>query len=119
MTISAEEIERINQLREQLNGYSHQYYVLDAPTVPDVEYDRLYRELEEEVAIEVVALENLIKLSHNYGDKLVELDVYRVTEFTGNPTGAEGQETRWVALNDLKNYEFPAANQAIILALIS
>lgn len=47
MTISAEEIERINQLREQLNGYSHQYYVLDAPTVPDVEYDRLYRELEE------------------------------------------------------------------------
>jgi DNA ligase (NAD+) len=47
MTISAEEIERINQLREQLNGYSHQYYVLDAPTVPDAEYDRLYRELEE------------------------------------------------------------------------
>jgi DNA ligase (NAD+) len=46
MTVTAEVIERINQLREQLNAYSHQYYVLDAPTIPDVEYDRLYRALE-------------------------------------------------------------------------
>ena len=46
MTITAEVTKRIQQLREQLNAYSHQYYVLDAPTVPDAEYDRLYRELE-------------------------------------------------------------------------
>jgi len=32
-------------LRELLNTYGHQYYVLDAPTVPDAEYDRLFREL--------------------------------------------------------------------------
>lgn len=47
MTISAEVHQRIQQLREQLNAYSHQYYVLDEPTVPDAEYDRQYRELEE------------------------------------------------------------------------
>lgn len=46
MTITPEVTKRIQQLREQLNAYSHQYYVLDAPTVPDAEYDRLYRELE-------------------------------------------------------------------------
>jgi DNA ligase (NAD+) len=46
MTITAEVTKRIQQLRKQLNTYSHQYYVLDTPTVPDVEYDRLYRELE-------------------------------------------------------------------------
>lgn len=46
MTITAEVKKRIEQLREQLNAYSHQYYVLDAPTIPDAEYDRLYRELE-------------------------------------------------------------------------
>lgn len=46
MTITAEETKRIEALREQLNTYSHQYYVLDSPTVPDAEYDRLFRELQ-------------------------------------------------------------------------
>ncbi len=46
MTITADIQKRISILREQLNSYSHQYYILDAPSVPDAEYDRLYRELE-------------------------------------------------------------------------
>jgi DNA ligase (NAD+) len=46
MTITAEVTTRINTLREQLNNYSHQYYVLDDSSIPDAEYDRLYRELE-------------------------------------------------------------------------
>ena len=33
-------------LRELLNTYGHQDYVLDAPSVPDAEYDRLFRELQ-------------------------------------------------------------------------
>jgi DNA ligase (NAD+) len=33
-------------LRATLNHYAHEYYVLDQPSVPDAEYDRLYRELE-------------------------------------------------------------------------
>ena len=33
-------------LREQLDHHAHAYYVLDAPSVPDAEYDRLFRELE-------------------------------------------------------------------------
>ena len=33
-------------IRQQLADYNYQYYVLDAPTVPDAEYDRLYRELQ-------------------------------------------------------------------------
>ena len=38
---------RIEQLREQLNRYSYLYYVLDSPEIPDSEYDRLYRELQQ------------------------------------------------------------------------
>ncbi|MDP5458254.1 NAD-dependent DNA ligase LigA [Alishewanella sp. SMS8] len=34
-------------IRQQLADYNYQYYVLDAPTVPDAEYDRLYRELQQ------------------------------------------------------------------------
>ncbi|MFZ3126066.1 MAG: NAD-dependent DNA ligase LigA [Acidovorax sp.] len=37
---------KIKALRDQLNQWAHQYYVLDAPTVPDAEYDRAYRELQ-------------------------------------------------------------------------
>ena len=35
----------VEALRTRLNHWAHQYYVQDAPTVPDAEYDRAYREL--------------------------------------------------------------------------
>ncbi|MHB1358363.1 MAG: NAD-dependent DNA ligase LigA [Rhodocyclaceae bacterium] len=34
-------------LRAELERHNHAYYVLDAPTIPDAEYDRLFRELQE------------------------------------------------------------------------
>jgi DNA ligase (NAD+) len=37
---------RAATLREQLERASHEYYVLDRPTLADVEYDRLFRELQ-------------------------------------------------------------------------
>ncbi len=37
---------RAAELREQLHHHGHQYYVLDAPTIPDAEYDRLFKELQ-------------------------------------------------------------------------
>jgi len=36
---------QISKLHLQINQYNHQYYVLDQPSVPDAEYDRLMREL--------------------------------------------------------------------------
>ena len=42
----AQEAIKIKALRDQLNHWAHQYYVQDAPTVPDAEYDRAYRELQ-------------------------------------------------------------------------
>ena len=37
---------RAEALRRQIEQHSHAYYVLDAPTIPDAEFDRLYRELQ-------------------------------------------------------------------------
>ncbi|BDX06004.1 NAD-dependent DNA ligase LigA [Planctobacterium marinum] len=37
----------LQTLKAQLNEYNYQYYVLDMPTVPDAEYDRLMRRLQE------------------------------------------------------------------------
>lgn len=42
-----DERKRIGELRSLLNLWSHQYYVLDQPTVSDYEYDHTLRELEE------------------------------------------------------------------------
>lgn len=39
--------ERIAALRIELQTHGHRYYVLDEPTIPDSEYDRLFRELQE------------------------------------------------------------------------
>lgn len=38
--------EKILQLRKQIDEANHQYHVLDEPQIPDIEYDRLVRELE-------------------------------------------------------------------------
>lgn len=38
--------QQIKDLTALLNRYAHEYYDLDAPTVPDAEYDRLFRELQ-------------------------------------------------------------------------
>ena len=35
------------RLREQLEDWNYQYYILDQPTVPDAEYDRCLRRLQE------------------------------------------------------------------------
>src|SRR6056297_4293771 len=38
--------QRVRHLREEIAEHNHRYYVLDDPSVPDAEYDRLLRELE-------------------------------------------------------------------------
>jgi len=38
-------MDRIRELIDQLNKWAYEYYVLDNPSVPDREYDRLYDEL--------------------------------------------------------------------------
>ena len=38
---------RAEALRAEIERHNHAYYVLDAPTVPDAEYDRLFRELQD------------------------------------------------------------------------
>jgi DNA ligase (NAD+) len=38
---------RIEQLRSEIDHHNRQYYVHDSPVIPDIEYDRLLRELQE------------------------------------------------------------------------
>ncbi|HYE38291.1 MAG TPA: NAD-dependent DNA ligase LigA [Ramlibacter sp.] len=47
MDIPASIQERADALRELLHHHAHRYYVLDAPEIPDAEYDKLFSELQE------------------------------------------------------------------------
>ncbi|HLF67068.1 MAG TPA: NAD-dependent DNA ligase LigA, partial [Gammaproteobacteria bacterium] len=38
--------EMLTDLRQKIDEYNYQYYVLDHPTVPDAEYDRLFKALQ-------------------------------------------------------------------------
>ncbi|KUJ84144.1 8-oxo-dGTP diphosphatase MutT [Microbulbifer flavimaris] len=79
--------------------------------------EALTRELREEIAIDVEAIQPLTEIRHEYPEKTVLLDTWWVTAFSGEPRGLEGQETRWVARDELDHYQFPDANQAIIEAI--
>lgn len=46
MAAPREAAARAETLRQQIERHNYAYYVLDAPTVPDAEYDRLFRELQ-------------------------------------------------------------------------
>lgn len=76
--------------------------------------DALGRELAEELGIVVDEAQPLLRVEHAYADKRVLLDVWRVTRFTGEALGQEGQSVRWVPATQLWHYPFPAANRPII-----
>ncbi|MBT8426408.1 MAG: hypothetical protein KJO02_00100, partial [Erythrobacter sp.] len=43
----ANAIQRVSELRREIDDHNYRYYVLDDPSVPDAEYDRLMSELAE------------------------------------------------------------------------
>lgn len=82
----------------------------------------LLRELNEELGIEVQTARPLIRVRHDYPDKSVLLDVWRVDAFTGasalnDGKGREGQAVKWVLPIELSEYGFPAANVPIVTAV--
>lgn len=80
-------------------------------------FEALKRELDEELGLAVTQAEPFIRIDHDYGDKLVSLDVWLVSEYSGDPVGREGQTIQWQALNTLSVEQFPVANVPIIEAL--
>lgn len=79
----------------------------------------LQRELNEELGICAQCFEPFLTVHHDYRDKSVLLDIWRITAFTGEAHGRENQEIKWVPLAALRTYQFPAANEPIIERLLS
>lgn len=77
-------------------------------------HQALIRELKEELDINVLEASEYLHLSHDYAEKSVTLHVFKVTDFSGEPHGMEGQEVRWFSVAELEALEFPDANYPIL-----
>jgi mutator protein MutT len=75
------------------------------------------REIQEELAIEIAVGARLISIEHTYPTFHLTLTVHHCQHISGVPQPIESEEIRWVNIDDLDNYQFPAANIAIINAL--
>jgi 8-oxo-dGTP diphosphatase len=78
----------------------------------------LRRELEEELGIEVQAAEYLVSCDHEYPDRVVYLELWLVTEFTGEPKPLDHQALRWVDVDQLATANLLPADQPLIEALV-
>ena len=78
----------------------------------------LARELDEELGITLRHARPLIQVRHEYGDRTIWLDVWRVESWSGEPRGREGQAIRWAPPKSLDRSLFPAADGPIITALM-
>ena len=74
----------------------------------------LKRELNEELGIAVLDAEPLLVITHDYGDRRVELDVFHVREYSGTASSREGQALRWVELAELDRIGLLAADRPIV-----
>ena len=77
----------------------------------------LSRELREELGITVISASPLIQINHDYDDRRVFLDVWKIEQFSGEVRGLESQPIQWVRPEQLNRYRFPKADDSIISAI--
>jgi mutator protein MutT len=77
----------------------------------------IVREIQEELAIKITVGTQLISIKHTYPTFHLTLTVHHCQHISGVPQPIESEEIQWVDVSDLSNYQFPAANIAIINAL--
>jgi 8-oxo-dGTP diphosphatase len=77
-------------------------------------FSALRRELDEELGIDVQDAEAWFELEHDYPDKRVRLDVWRIRRYAGEVTPREGQLLRWVAIEEFAGLPLLDADWPIV-----
>jgi 8-oxo-dGTP diphosphatase len=77
----------------------------------------LARELREELGVAVIASRPFMRLSHEYDDRVVELSMWVVDEFSGEAVGLDGQRLKWVAVATLGEEDILEADAPFVSAL--
>ncbi|MEI7411380.1 8-oxo-dGTP diphosphatase MutT [Pectobacterium aroidearum] len=74
----------------------------------------LIRELREETGIDASAPQSLNNKTFSTPERIITLHFFLVETWQGDPYGREGQESRWVSVEELREEEFPPANAEMI-----
>jgi 8-oxo-dGTP diphosphatase len=83
----------------------------------ETEPQGLVRELREELGVTVTSCRPFMRLSHEYDDRVVELSLWLVDIFSGEPVGLDGQQLKWVAVEGLGEEDILEADAPFVLAL--
>ena len=81
------------------------------------EADALVRELREELGVDVTASRPYMRLKHSYDDRDVELSMWIVERFHGEPQGLDGQRLKWVRPERLGEEDILEADLPFVKAL--
>ena len=82
-------------------------------------YAGLVRELREELGVETHAAERLMRYPVEYPGRVIWLDMWIVSAWSGMPTGLDGQAFKWVEPALLPDEDILEADQPIVAALTS
>ena len=77
----------------------------------------LARELREELGIEVTSAEPCMRLVHSYADREVELSLWIVARYRGEPRPLDAQGLKWVAPAQLPAEDLLEADLPFVAAL--
>jgi 8-oxo-dGTP diphosphatase len=83
----------------------------------ETEHAALARELHEELGIEMLAAHPELTLRHDYPEKRVQVSLWIVDRYAGQPQGLDGQALKWVAPARLQDEDVLEADQPFIEAL--
>jgi 8-oxo-dGTP diphosphatase len=107
----------VNQRRPGTHMAGHWEFPGGKLAAGEDRFAALRRELDEELGIEVLEAEPLLELVHDYAEKRVRLDVWRVLRYRGEITAREGQALRWARVDEFAALPLLEADQPIVAAL--
>lgn len=82
------------------------------------EQGALVRELREELGIAVVEASPMMRLTHRYPDRDVELSLWVVGRYHGEPQPLDGQRLKWVERTELASEDILEADRPFVAALV-
>jgi len=77
----------------------------------------LVRELQEELGVEVTSSRPFMRLAHSYNDRDVELSMWIVDGYRGEPQSLDGQGLKWVEPARLGDEDILEADKPFVEAL--
>ena len=76
--------------------------------------DCIAREIKEELGLKIKVARHLLSVPYEYETRQITLHVFNCFSVEGQPQSLEGQEIRWIRLDEFSRYVFPPADRQVI-----